>query len=132
MLLILFSIYHPPRSWLGNKIKEIKLVQNESEKSSVINVVADKINLLSHKGDKTFNITDPKNLITDDEQEIINNNAHPVVYGDNLVQFLELIKLFVNSHVHAYHGSKPDQSDVVRNINDFTLETILNKNINTN
>jgi len=114
------------------KIKEIKLVQNESEKSSVINVVADKINLLSHKGDKTFNITDPKNLITDDEQEIINNDAHPVVYGDNLVQFLELIKLFVNSHVHAYHGSKPDQSDVVRNINDFTLETILNKNINTN
>lgn len=114
------------------KIKEIKLVQNESEKSSVINVVADKINLLSHKGDKTFNITDPKNLITDDEQEIINNDAHPVVYGDNLVQFLELIKLFVNSHVHAYHGSKPDQSDVVKNINDFTLETILNKNINTN
>jgi len=114
------------------KIKEIKLVQNESEKSSVINVVADKINLLSHKGDKTFNITDPKNLITDDEQEIINNTAHPVVYGDNLVQFLKLIKLFVNSHVHAYHGSKPDQSDVVKNINDFTLETILNKNINTN
>lgn len=114
------------------KIKEIKLVQNESEKSSVINVVADKINLLSHKGDKTFNITDPKNLITDDEQEIINNDAHPVVYGDNLVQFLELIKLFVKSHVHPYHGSKPDQSDVVRNINDFTLETILNKNINTN
>ncbi len=114
------------------KIKEIKLVQNETEKTSVINVVADKINLLSHKGDKTFNITDPKNLITDDEQEIINNSAHPVVYGDNLVQFLELIKLFVNSHVHAYHGSKPDQSDVVKNINDFTLETILNKNINTN
>lgn len=114
------------------KIKEIKLVQNETEKTSVINVVADKINLLSHKGDKTFNITDPKNLITDDEQEIINNDAHPVVYGDNLVQFLELIKLFVKSHVHPYHGSKPDQSDVVRNINDFTLETILNKNINTN
>ena len=126
------AIFNSEPIEVRKKIKEIKLVQNETEKTSVINVVADKINLLSHKGDKTFNITDPKNLITDDEQEIINNTAHPVVYGDNLVQFLELIKLFVNSHVHAYHGSKPDQSDVVKNINDFTLETILNKNINTN
>lgn len=126
------AIFNSEPIEVRKKIKEVKLVQSETEKSSVINVVADKINLLSHKGDKTFNITDPKNLITDDEQEIINNTAHPVVYGDNLVQFLELIKLFVNSHVHAYHGSKPDQSDVVKNINDFTLETILNKNINTN
>jgi len=126
------AIFNSEPIEVRKKIKEVKLVQSETEKSSVINVVADKINLLSHKGDKTFNITDPKNLITDDEQEIINNTAHPVVYGDNLVQFLKLIKLFVNSHVHAYHGSKPDQSDVVKNINDFTLETILNKNINTN
>ena len=126
------AIFNSEPIEVRKKIKEVKLVQSEPEKSSVINVVADKINLLSHKGDKTFNITDPKNLITDDEQEIINNTAHPVVYGDNLVQFLELIKLFVKSHVHAYHGSKPDQSDVVKNINDFTLETILNKNINTN
>ena len=114
------------------KIKEIKLVQNESEKSSVINVVADKINLLSHKGDKTFNITDPKNLITDDEQEIINDTAHPLVYGDKLIEFLELVKKYVLSHVHPYHGLPSDPSTITTNVVNFPLDTILNKNINSN
>ena len=27
-------------------------------------------------------------------QEIINNEAHPLVYGDTLVEFLELVKKF--------------------------------------
>lgn len=114
------------------KIKEIKLVQNETEKTSVINVVADKINLLSHKGDKIFNITDPKNLITDDEQEIINDTAHPLVYGDKLIEFLELVKKYVLSHVHPYHGLPSDPSTITTNVVNFPLDTILNKNINSN
>ena len=115
------------------KIKDVKLTKKESVNSSVINVVANKINLLSHDSkSQTFNLTDPKGLITDEEQEKINNKAHPVVYGDNLVEFLELIKKFVSSHVHPYNGLPPDPSTITTDVLRFDLNTILNKNINTN
>jgi hypothetical protein len=114
------------------KIKEIKLLKNDTEKTSVINVVADKINLLSHNGDRTYNLTDPKGLITDDEQEKINNGAHPLVYGDTLVEFLELVKKYVISHVHPYHGLPADPSTTTTDVIRFDLNRILNKNINSN
>ena len=114
------------------KIKNIKLEKNKGKQSSVINVVANKINLLSHDGEHTFNLTDPNNLITDQEQERINNSAHPLVYGDKLVEFLELVKKYVLSHVHPYHGLPSDPSSVTTNVIRFDLNTILNKNINSN
>ena len=89
---------------VNKKIKELKVVKNKSEKSSVVNIVASKINLISHDGEHTFELTNPKELITDDEQQKINNESHPLVYGDILLDFLELVKTYVKLHVHAYHG----------------------------
>ena len=79
-----------------------------------------------------FNLTDPKGLITDEEQEKINTDAHPVVYGDKLVEFLELVKKFVATHVHPYNGLPPDPSTTTTDVLGFELKSILNKNINTN
>ena len=62
----------------------------EDDKSSVINIVGNKINLLSHNGSHTFELTNPEKLITEEEQEKINSSAHPIAYGDTLVEFLEL------------------------------------------
>ena len=114
------------------KIKEVKVVKNKSEKSSVINIVANKINFISHDGEHTFELANPKELITDDEQEKINNEAHPVVYGDVLMEFLELMKKYVQLHVHPYHGLSADPSTVTTDVLRFDLNKILNKNINTN
>lgn len=114
------------------KIKEVKFVANDVKTSSVINMVANKINLLSHDGEHTFELANPKKLITDEEQEIINNEAHPLVYGDTLVEFLELVKNFVNLHVHPYHGMPPDPGPTKLDVLRFDLNTILNHNINSN
>lgn len=113
-------------------IKTVRLEKNNGKKSSVVNLVANKINLISHDGDHTFNLTDPKGLITDEEQEKINKDAHPIVYGDTLVEFLELVKKFVSLHVHPYHGLPPDPSTTTTDVLRFDLNRILNKNINTN
>ena len=43
-------------------------------------------------------MADPKQLITGEEQEVINSEAHPLVYGDKLVEFLNLVKEYVNLH----------------------------------
>lgn len=113
-------------------IKVIEFEKGEQPSSSVINVVANKINLISHDGEHTFELTNPESLITDEEQEKINNDAHPIVYGDTLVEFLELVKDYVNLHVHPYHGREADPSTVKNNVLNFDLNTILNPNINTN
>ncbi len=119
----------PPKT-----IKTVRLEKSNSKKSSVINVVANKINFISHDGEHTFNLTEPKEgkLITDEEQEKINKEAHPLVYGDILVEFLELVKKYVSSHVHPYHGLPSDPSTITTNVLRFDLNTILNKNINSN
>ncbi len=114
-------------------IKVNKVSKKDDPTSSVINVVATKINLLSiAEGANTFELADPENLITDDEQEKINNDAHPLVYGDTLVEFLELVQNYVKSHVHPYNGLPADPSTIKTNVTGFNLETILNKNINSN
>jgi len=114
------------------KVKELKVVKNKSEKSSVVNIVANKINFISHDGEHTFELANPKELITDDEQEKINNEAHPLVYGDILLEFLELVKKYVQLHVHPYHGLVADPSTVTTDVLRFDLNKILNKNINSN
>jgi hypothetical protein len=113
-------------------VKEVQFTKGESAESSVINVVANKINLLSHDGVKRFEVTNPESLITDDEQQKINNEAQPLVYGTNLVNFLELLKKYVSSHVHPYNGLEPDKGSVTTDVTNFNLDTLLNKNINSN
>ena len=115
------------------KIKVNKLTKSDEPTSSVINVVATKINLLSiADGANTFEMSNPESLITDDEQEKINNEAHPLVYGDTLVEFLELVKKYVTSHIHPYNGLPPDPGPVTTDVTGFDLNKILNKNINSN
>ena len=115
------------------KIKTVKFSKNKDKKASVINVVATKINFLSNAdGANTFELANSKNLINDEEQEKINNDAHPLVYGDTLVEFLELIKKYVISHVHPYNGLPADPSKTTTDVMGFALNKILNKNINSN
>ena len=127
------AIFNSEPIEVKKKIKEIKLTKNETEKTSVVNVVANKINFLSHDSESnSFNLTDPKGLITDDEQEKINNSAQSLVYGEKLVEFLVLLKNYVTSHVHPYNGLPADNSNVTTDVKRFPLESILNNNIRSN
>tara|TARA_R110002020_G_scaffold447550_3_gene659935 strand:- start:38 stop:1348 length:1311 start_codon:yes stop_codon:yes gene_type:complete len=117
-----------PREVVKN-VPDTKLIKNEDKSSSVVNVVANKINLLSHDGPKKFELSDPEGLITDDEQEKINNESQSIVYGDKLVEFLELVQKYVKLHVHPYNGIKADPSTITTDVTGFELDTLLNKNI---
>lgn len=114
-----------------NVTKEVELKdKNENVNTgSVANIVADKINLLSHKSAKNFNLTDPEKHITDEEQQKINTEAHPMVKGDILKNFLDLVKLFAEVHTHPYHGVKTDPDEILQKIKAFNLDDILDKNI---
>ena len=55
-----------------------------------------------------------------------------MVYGDTLVEFLELVRDYVKSHVHPYHGMVADEGIEKLSVLNYDLQTILNKNINSN
>lgn len=113
------------------KEKKLRKVSNKPS-SSVLNVVADKINLISHNGEHNFDLTDPENMITTDMQNKINTEAHPLVYGDKLVEFLNLVKEYVKIHVHAYHGLPSNDETSKIDLLNYDLNAILNKNIKSN
>jgi hypothetical protein len=102
-----------------------------SAKSSVINVVADRINLVSHDGNHTYELTNNEKLITAETQNDIHTTAQSIVFGEKLVEFLELVKNYVNSHVHPYNGLPADPETSKLNVLNFDLQTLLNKNIKT-
>ena len=67
--------------------------------NSAINIVADRINLLSHDSTTPFTLNDRKELITEKELLKILETAHPLIYGDELVNFL--LKLSEHIHIHS-------------------------------
>ena len=79
--------------------------------NSYINIVADRINLLTHqRHTKTpFElINKPKNdLITDEEQIRIDQAAHPLVYGDDLINFLIAFIDIFKRHSHPWAQDPP-------------------------
>lgn len=117
-----------------------------TKKISVNNIVADKINLLTHKGSPTFNLTqrDLNNnttpYITDEELAKILDEAHPLVFGDVLLEYLKAFRSAFENHVHNKFGAAPPTDNVTQgnSVNDFKtlapkLEGVmLSKNVRTN
>lgn len=111
--------------------KEVEEVSFDGSKGSITNIVSNQINLISHANGENFKLLDPENYITPEEQIRINTIAQPTVFGNNMNDFLNLIKTFIATHVHPYTGAVTDPDDNVQKILNFDLETLLNKNIRT-
>lgn len=112
-------------------VEEEETVFDPDSRGSVINMVGDKINIISHANSSNFKLLDPLKTITAEEQLTINTQAQPIPLGYNLKEFLELIKSFVTNHTHAYHGLPPDPYITVLEISNYDLESILNQNVRT-
>jgi hypothetical protein len=113
-----------------NKEVEIREQNNLDQfGGSVVNIVADKINLISHKNDKNFSLTDRSENITTASQIEINTKASPMVNGDIVYKLLELMRFVIINHVHPYSGLPTDPDKLVQDLRDFDLDSILNKNI---
>lgn len=79
---------------------------NKEERGSVTNIVANKINLLTHvNSSPRFNVTNQDNLISDEELIKINKEAHPLVFGDVIAQWMILAENAILNHWH--NGSTP-------------------------
>ena len=113
---------------------------------TVTNIVSDKINLLTHNRDNTYNLTsvDPESTgaaqyISDDEMSKILNEAHPLVFGDTLIEYLLLLKNALINHVHQINKppsqNKGSEKGTMHNFikqADTLEKAMLSKNIRIN
>lgn len=115
------------------QMKYKKMKDNKgNDFSSLINIVSDRINLLSHDSRTHFNLRDPEKLITDEEMAKIMEDAHPLPYGDNLINFLkQLIQVFRN-HTHSFPMDKPCFTEPDNQILLTPLEEMLSDSIRIN
>ena len=100
--------------------------------SSTINLVADKINLLSHDSRTPFTLNNPTSLITDEELLRILKDAHPLPYGDKLINFLKLFIEVFRTHTHSFPQDPPVFKTTDANVLNTDLNEMLSSSIRIN
>ena len=103
---------------------------------SVTNIVSDKINLLTHEeGSPRFSLGDQDSMISEKELARILDQAHPLVFGDLLIEYLNLFKEAMINHVHPYDGMKPEDLAghvKIKKFLEYDVTKIISKNIKIN
>ena len=102
---------------------------NEKDGNSVINLVADKINIISNKDDNSFKLTEPDELINKEELSNIMSQLHQLPHGDTLLKFLNLFKTAFLTHSHNYAQLPPTYAGNVRSMAEYPMQDILSKHV---
>jgi len=93
---------------IKNDVVISPLGSQTQEKGSVTNIVASKINLITHaNGSPRFNVTNQTDLISSEEMANILDQAHQLPFGDVLLEYLILMKEALFYHVHNGSGNAP-------------------------
>ena len=135
------------------QIKSNFNVKTGSKGTSVTNIISDKINLLTYDGSPSFSEKGGMTKVNKDsgvaeyiDEDKLSNledgileSAHQLVFGDKLVEYLQLMRKALLNHVHNGSGNKPtDMPPITIAVKDYTdkaekLEKeMLSKNIRIN
>jgi hypothetical protein len=92
---------------------------NIEKSRSHINLIADNLNLISHKGSNIKGSFLSNGVIIEGSNingqiKMENNQLHPLVYGDILWDFLSVLRPYIEGHVHKASRREPD-SDLSKN-----------------
>lgn len=102
---------------------------DSQEANSVANIVADKINLISHKDANKLSLTDKEELIKTSEMDDIMQKLHKSVYGDELIKKLEIMRDFMLNHVHPYPGLPPCDDHYKQELVKINFKELLSDNV---
>jgi hypothetical protein len=105
---------------------------DETKSRGTHNIVGEYINLLSPKGSPNFNLYDRNETLTEDTINRIIKEAHPMVYGDDLVKLLKMLINVVLNHSHQYHKVPTTMLDQELKLANFDLNTMLSKYVRLN
>lgn len=119
-------------AFIQMKWKEVAERGTDAPASSV-NVMADRINLLSRHSDRIYadkGTGDPittKNLVTDGVMESIIEEAHVLPYGDVLADFLRRFVSVFASHTHPFPMLPPSLDDAGKEVVSQDFDAMLSK-----
>ncbi len=106
------------------------LTNGEMQKSnSMINLVADKINIISNQDENAFNLTNIDELIREDDLDNIMSKLHRVAHGDTLVELLKLMIKAILTHIHPYAGMPPTIHSYTKEMAEYEVDKILSKHV---
>lgn len=100
--------------------------------NGVVNIVADKINLISHKDTNGFGekIADRENLVREGELDDIMSLLHRSVYGDELIILLKKIVNVLATHTHPYNMLPPTvEGTELKSLVEYPYENIISPNV---
>lgn len=100
--------------------------------NGVVNLVADKFNLISHQDSNRFGTTicDKDNLIKDGELDQIMSVLHRAVYGDELIVLLKKIVSALATHTHPYPMLPPTiEGTELADIVDYDYEKVISPHV---
>ena len=84
---VIFNALDP--TYIQLKYRRNLTTGNLQEANSMVNIVADKINIISNKDENAFNLTDINELIPEAELDSIMSKLHRLAHGDTLVELLK-------------------------------------------
>ena len=116
-------------TYIQLKYKRNLTTGNLQEANSMVNIVADKINIISNKDENAFNLTDINELIPETELDSIMNKLHRLAHGDTLVELLKIIIKAILTHVHPYAAMPPVIDNYVKEMAEYEVEKIMSKHV---
>lgn len=131
------KLQHVPTN-LPEKDSDFEATQEEIKKKkemgyeSVINLAADKINLIGTDSRELYKVNDPDKLISDEEVQKFIKKAHQVPYGDTLVEFLEIFRTAFLTHQHPWAQLPPTRGEDVKRLTNYQLNSMLSQTIRIN
>ena len=124
---VIFNSIDP--AYIQLKYKKAITHGENLDANSIINIVADKINIISTRDDNGFNLGDPNEMIKSEELNSIMEKLHQVPHGDTLLEFIELFKKAFLNHAHPHNEMPPTQGPDVLNFGRYELDKILSKHV---
>lgn len=117
-------------AYIQLKYKNGLATSEDNAANSVINIVANRINIMSNKDSNiAHNINDKDMLVREDKMDEVMNNLHQVPMGDKLVDLLKLMKDCIMHHVHPWAGMEQcgDWGGYINRLNTYDIDSILSK-----
>ena len=125
---ILFNKEDP--AYIQLKYKYGIATGEKKEANSIVNIVADRINIMSNKDNNVKDeIHDNNTLVKEDNVSKMMDNLHQVPMGDKLVELLKLMRGAIMHHVHPWAGMEQcgDWPGYIKKLDGYDIDSILSE-----
>ena len=125
---IIFNDIDP--AYIQLKYKQGLATGEKTSANSIINMVADRINIMSNKDENvSHNLHDKDMLIAESNMTEVMEKLHQVPMGDKLVELLTIMKGCIMHHVHPWAGMEQcgDWAGFINKLEGYDIESILSK-----